>query len=291
MLSKKLIRHRSVFLLSLLVTLILNLLLNVSCTGLRIDRMHRYFKTSLVHNFKEQHIKKIGVYVFSNGASKDGTQPVWYDKVFTYLSLGIVNLSNVDSFDQRFFPPEIKYSSHFHPSDNLQGASNALAKDISSYLSTDGYAAQNLTKDISIKRPSVSDCLSDAQNKGFDAVFIVYYTGMYRWVKFESDNSYSTINATVDVKSWDEFDGFLYLPNAALFDVKTRKRLWSYAYYGLVQQAHIFNFLAPYNSTCEIAIVNKGGSDYNSSAPLAAKMIFQPQYWPGSYTPLPPDTN
>jgi len=257
------------------------------CTGLRIGRMGRYYKTELAPNYKNVHIKKIGVYVFSNGRAKDGTQPPLFRKILFVLSLGIINDINVDSFDQRFFPPEIKAGSKFHPSPDLKDASHQLAMQVAAYLTNKGYSVQLENLPDGMKKPMVYDCISDAAKKGFDAVFIVDYTGMYRWVKFKGSDSYSTGSASFTVNSYDEYTGFLYLPNAAMFDIKTGKRVWASSYYGLVQGAHLFNFLAPYNVTSAVAVVNQGGSNSQNAAENAAKMIFKPKYWPGSFVDLP----
>ncbi len=192
-----------------------------------------------------------------------------------------------------FFPERITQESVFEPAKSSAGPSFELALNIKRELVSKGYSA-NAVNDLGHDtRISIKDIISNARQNGFDAAFIVYYSGLDKWTSYSTttytpyyagDGRYRHSKSVI----YDVHKGFLYLPNAALIDTKDNSMLWSTQHYGLVEYAKVFNISGqPFNKVVTEAILPYGDKSYLEAAGLAKDMIFKPEFWPRSFIEFP----
>ncbi len=257
--------------------------------GFRTWYKGKYFNSALAKDFKERDIKKIGVYVFSDGAAKDakgGSRG--FDGFLTNIykpGFGTKGISKEDvSLDKKYYPEDVTLGSAFNPDTSNSGPSSELAIQIAKKLTAMGYVARDVLGLGHSGTVSLDQCIKDAKSKNYDAAFVVYYSGLDKWPEYsgkEITSSLITTHVTI-------YDGFLYIPNAALFAVKDGARLWNNSYYGIVENAHFFNISAePYTKLVHKAIIHNGDETYIKAAPKAVKLLFEPEYWQDSFAPLP----
>jgi hypothetical protein len=236
--------------LTLVFIVFLLLLQGCGISGFMLSDRGQYFHTTICENFKEKKIEKIAVFVYSNGKN---------DEYSTY------------SISKSYYPPKITKELVYNPDSTNSGPSMELALQIVDEFKEKGYYAkdiQELGHHGEIKYKNIIDV---AKKQGFDAAFIVYYTGVNKRLFYYSYNY-----------------GYLYLPNAALFSTKNDELLWSTQFYGLVEKAHYLNFSGQGFNTVIMEVVNDFGDvTYPSAAKKAKDVLFKPKYFPKSYIEIP----
>ncbi len=251
----------------------------VGCLGTQLHNRGKYFRTTLATDAAIDDIRTIGVYVVSDQAFIDAS-----------------NLYHF-GFDSDFFPPEVAPGTVIHPDSLINDESAELASAICEQLRGYGFQASPARDLRTSELVTMDTCLADAANKGYDAAFIVYYRGVRAWTKFDreihsyhkvgKDKHYTTFYGVVSHVD----SGYLYVPNVAFCRTSTRQSIWTYCYYGLVEQAHDFNFASdPFNITVSEALYPLTDSTYKLAAPKAAASIFSPTYWKGSFKKFPTRT-
>jgi hypothetical protein len=279
------------------VALVAIMFLGTGCAGLRLWEKGRYFQTELSPGIKPDQIHNIGVYVYSDGEAVNGTEIPFdvFDLIGDILMFPIKLFSTGAHFNStqvglnsKFFTDEIRTGESFEPDTSNSGPSLELATAVQSQLKDLGYGAEIVTDLGHSKEISVEDCLAHAKKAGYDAVFIVHYTGMKSWTEFAGTQITEGYRSTLITTKIKIHNGYLFIPNAALFDTKSGQRLWATSNYGIVEHAHIPNLSGePFIMVESSALIYNGDDDYFKAAPKAALMIFSPQMWKESFKEFP----
>lgn len=272
-------------------------MLSSGCAGLKLWQKGRHFQTSLDPAYAPDSVSKVAVYVFSEGEPIDGKDiPVdALDVIGSILMLPIKLLSGDFSFGgtqiglhQSFFPHKVATDLTMEPDMSNAGPSLELANNIREHLAEKGYPATVISTIEHKGEIPMSQVLAHARSEGYDAAFVVYYAGLKSWTEYAGTEVYTRGRTTVTQTNVNVYNGFLFLPNAGLFDVNTGKMMWSYSNYGIVQKAHTPNISGePFVVVSSESLVKKGGDDYFVAAKNAAKLMFDPEHWPQSYIDLP----
>lgn len=271
------------------------------CTGMKWYQSGEYFQMTLDEDFDPMTIRTVGIYVFSEGEPESAVRTTawsnvdgldYLDQLFfwplLFFSAGGVGPRKLtdDSyeFSQNHYPPRVESDATFYPDTSNSGPSLELGMAIKKELEERGYRAEVYTDLGHAGDVSVQQCLEHAREHKKDAAFITCYRGINKWRRLQGTETKS--GATI--LQYERWEGFLYLPNSAFFLTEREEMVWSNAYYGVVQNAHIVN-LADERLVKVIpeAIIEKGGSTYFEAAEPAIGMIFEPEYWPGSHKPFP----
>lgn len=263
--------------------------------GFRTKDKDKIFHTTLNETFPDKKIDKIGVFVYSNGSAIEGLPKsdfkgfrFLYQSGFGYSLAKTPEDLTIDRYD---FPTKISNESVFNPDSSNSGPSSELASKVVNVLNDKGYSSKEILDLGHNNKIKCEEILARASKLGLDAVFVVYYTGIKKWYKFKGvDVAYGYQSKTI-ISKIDSYSGFLYLPNAALISTKTGEILWSTQYYGLIQNAHYWNFSGQYfNQVAMDGLYEYGGDSYIEAAAKAADMIFKPKYWKKSFIEFPGST-
>jgi hypothetical protein len=283
----------------LIVAFLLGLILTSCGTyGFRFSNKGKYFKSELAEDFSNYKIRKVGIYVFSNGPEVDGKEYIKRVPGFTFLYTnpftGRLGYSNDEVGMQReYFPPAICEDSEFKPSKENEIASKAFSENIKSELRAKGYEAEIVSELGHEGEIEYEKVIQNSKSKGFDAAFIVYYSGLKNWTEHggtEIDRSYGGDGNTRTVATTKVIvsEGYMYLPNAVMSSTESGKILWSTRHYGLLERAHLFNLSGEdYNMVCTKEMLNYGAKDYKEASVKAVEILFRPKYWLKSYVALP----
>lgn len=266
------------------------------CSGLKWWQQGRYFKTSVARDFKPADDQRIAVYVFSEGEAIDGTDRPTdaFDIAETIISVplmllggGIPNQTQI-GISPAFYPDPITASAIFEPDTSNAGPSLELASAIREELNSRGFSAAVVTDLGHSGEIPLKSVLKDAKDKGYEQALVVYYSGLRKWTQYAGTETYSRGRNTVVQTNVNQFNGFLFLPNAALLNTSNGRQLWSSSYYGLVENAHIINFSGePFVKAVTDRIIVNGADDYMKAAVLAARSLFEPTAWTLGVAPFP----
>lgn len=247
------------------------------CSGLKLGNKGKYFQMTLQENFDPNTVRRVGVYVFSQVEERNAARKVELtpDEIIDRAILSTV-LLNMQS---KHYPPKVTPDTKFNPDTASSGPSLELAIGIQNELEKRGYKAE-VFMDVGHNRTvTVQQCLAHAREQGMDAAFIVGYREITHWQK-PPEAGFMFENTIVD--------GFLFLPNSGFFNAKTEEMIWSNNYYGLVETAHVMNFVdEEFTRMVPGAIVNSGAETYFDAVAPAVELIFTPKYWPESQKPFP----
>jgi nucleotide-binding universal stress UspA family protein len=268
------------------------------CAGLRMWERNRYFRTEVKPNLDSNSIQTIGVYAFSNGEQIDGsdTPTDAFDVIETILiKVPVGLLTGSLSFGgpqvglhKLFYPDEVTAGIVFEPDTSNAGPSLELASAVKEQIEQRGYKAKVVTNIGHSGEISLESCLKHARENGFDAIFVAHYSGLTTWTEFGGQDVFRTSKYTIVKTNVISHTGYLYIPNAALFDVKSGERIWNHCYYGVVQKGHLPNLAGEeFVQVASDALIHNGADDYFKSAPKAAKVLFEPGLWPDSFVEFP----
>ncbi|MDB5035216.1 MAG: hypothetical protein JWQ98_2457 [Chlorobi bacterium] len=231
------------------------------CTGLLSTDAGKYFHCERKGDIRTDNIKAVGIYTFSSG-------PIIY----------------AEGLEPDLYPPEITGTTLLAPDTINTEPSRELARAIKRELELRGYKAPVMSGLGHSKAVNVNNCLADARSKGMDAVFITYYAGISsRWRYARSTGRAPSLETTSTHRN-----GYMYLPNSALFDARTGDLLWSNSYYGLVENAHVVNISNEgFIDIVPEALIETGDENFVGAASKAVKNIFTPPLWPDSFREFP----
>ncbi len=273
----------------IIATVIAGILFNsCSFTGMEVWKKGRYYHTEIADDFSERKIRKIGVYVFSEGGAVDGTQSsLTAGRIIsaimlapTFWGLFLLMPPTATGAQEYFFLDEITNNSEFNPVLDNAGPSLELGIQVSRRLQKIGYKAKVIEELGHKSKVNVDACIDNAKNKKYDAAMIVHYNAIEKW------NYYGNLASIIFRMT--EKNEFLFVPNAALFDTKTREIIWKSSYYGLVENAHHFNIIGePFSRPSNKAIMEMNANTYLEAAGKAADVLLNPSYWKGSFKSLP----
>lgn len=266
------------------------------CIGFRLWEKGKYFKTDRKEDFDQRGFSKVGIYVFSDGAPRDGKNDPFdaADVISSIISLPVTLMGggspvqSTGGVSKGYFPGPIKASSEFEPDTSNTGPSLELAAAVKKQLDDRGYKSEVVSDMPHSGTVTVESCLKDARDKGFDAAFIVNYTGLKSWTKYAGTTTEYVGRRTITRTNVQVFEGYLYLPSAAIFDVRKNDEVWQTSYYGIVEHAHTFNFSSePFTEVVSDVVIANGADTFVAAAPLAAQSLLTPKYWPESYKEVP----
>jgi hypothetical protein len=278
----------------------------MGCAGLKLSEQKKYFRTERKEGLDASKLGKIGVYVFSNGPLRDGLDIPYelideFDQALT-LPLGFLTLATVGvqdkmrarhSIHKNFFPPEIVRSLVLESDSSSEWPSMVLARAVAGQIADRGFDVEIAGRPEHMGRVSVEQCLEDARDRHYTTACIVYYTGLYQWEEVVGEKlviytSSSGRMAGSNVPIAEIRNGQLYLTNAALFDAASGERVWANSHYGLVQRAHLPNLESdPFVEVVSKALVSNGSPSLDTAAATAARILFNPTYWRGSFKEFP----
>lgn len=267
------------------------------CGGLKVWQNGRHFQTSLSPKYAADSVDKVAVYVFSEGEAVNGQDIPMdaLDIVGSILMLPIKLLSGDFSFGgtqiglhQSHFPYKVERGVTFEPDSRNAGPSLELANAVKEHLSDKGYPATVITTMPHTGEIPLADVLAHARNEGYDVAFVVYYKGLSSWTEYAGTETHYSGRTRIVTTNVNVFNGFLFIPNAGMFDVNTGEQLWKYNNYGMVQKAHLPNLAGePFVAVVSEALVRNGGDDYFIAAKKAATLLFDPEHWQKSFIEIP----
>lgn len=272
------------------------------CSGMKLWEQGDYFQSELTKEFEVDDMSRIGIYVFSDGESRDGTKKPFdaaelVEQIIT-LPLQILSGSftigmSQYGFSTKFFPPAVTADATFEPDTSNAGPSLELATQIKNELKSWGYNPEVVTDLGHRNEVSVAQCLEHARTKQYDGAFIVCYSGLVRWAEYAGTATTTVSSAvsgssTVTTQLYNIVNGYLYLPNASFFDAKSGERLWNNWFYGIYENAHVFNVSdEPFTIVSDKVVLTMTDSDYFKAAGKAIGTLFRPLNWPDSFTEFP----
>lgn len=267
------------------------------CVGLRMWEKGKYFSSDRAADFEQRNINTVGIYVFSEGKAVDGSEKPFngWDVVNSVLSLPLVLFGRYSfggpqiGVSKYHYPDRVELGSVFEPDTANAGPSIELATALKKELEERGYTAVVVADMPHSGEIPVDRCLKHAKESGYDAAFIVDYVGLKRWTEYAGETTSQVGRTTVVTTHVNTYDGYLYLPNGAMFDVKKNNELlWRTSYYGLVEHAHVPNFSSePFTQVVNEPVIANGGETYFAAAPKAAKVLLAPTKWADSFKELP----
>ncbi|MEP7217729.1 MAG: hypothetical protein ABI876_02370 [Bacteroidota bacterium] len=227
------------------------------CAGFSSGDAGKYYRCERRRDIRTDNIKSVGIYTFSSG-------PIVY----------------ANGLEPDLYPSEITRASVLAPDTANTKPSLELARAIKRELESRGYRAPMMLSLGHSNAVSVNDCLNNARSGGMDAIFITYYTGI------SSQGRYGAPYGSADHSTHK--NGYMYLPNSALFDARTGDLLWSNSYYGIVQNAHAFNISNEgFIDIVPEALIETGDESFPGAASKTVKNIFNPLLWPDSFREFP----
>jgi hypothetical protein len=272
-----------------------------SCYGLAVSDMGKHYQTEKAPELDGMSFKKIGVYAVSDGKAQSingtnalvygvGMYPFWVIPFpYTAALISRPNVTDIYGFSPGDFPSKITIPFKVRTDSVNTGPSFELALAVQKQLDERGFQAEAVS-DMSHSGNVSSDAiLSHAKNAGYDAAFVMVYTLYKRWQRMTGSQTVSTgYRSTATIVNVSYYEGYLFLPSAALVDVNTGRILWSSAYYGLVSNAHTPNVSNQAMSVAvNEAIIEQGRDTYVDAAKVTVDRLFSPKYWKGSYKPFP----
>jgi hypothetical protein len=250
----------------LLALLSIVTMVSSGCAGLFLWEKGKFYHSEAMDSATvvAKNIQSVGVYAFSNGEAIEHTM--------------MIGLSMYD------WPSEVTASSSFDPDTSLAGPSLEISNVVAKQLNERGYNAKAVSDLGHNGTITVEQCLKDAKAKGYDGAFIIHYSGVKNW----QQNLGSTYSGRTETIHLAEHDGFLYIPNATFFETKTGDQIWKNSYYGLVENAHLFNFSnQSFVKVVESSMVNNDAGTYIGAAPKAVNVLLEPTLFPGTTKPFP----
>ncbi|MEO5931618.1 MAG: hypothetical protein ABIR47_16910, partial [Candidatus Kapaibacterium sp.] len=251
--------------------------LTTGCAGLRFWDKGKFYQCELKDNIQTENIRTVGIYVYSNGEAVDGKEPardaadVIGDVIMfpiKLLALGQIDAGSGTQvgMSKHFFPTKITKSLVLEPDTTNAGPSLELANAVKEEIASRGYNAKVVTDLGHSGKISVDQCLKHAKANGYDAIFVVNYTGLNRWTKYAGTDMVYGYKTRTEITRVNVFDGYLYIPNSALLDATTGETLWSNSYYGLVEKAHLASpGSESFNQAVSNALVDNGDDTYFKS--------------------------
>lgn len=275
------------FLIAIIITITIN-----SCSGLRVWDKGKYYKVQYNSSIELPYEPKLGIYVFSDGKPIDGRNKPFdaFNLIGDIIAFPITILSILSPTNpqigvhQKHYTNPVTLSSSFYPDTSNSGPSLELALAAQKALDSLGYNSDIILDMGHNKKITTTECLINAQNKNYDLIFIIYYSCLSDWRLLEGYTH--TGNTTIIRYSLNK--GFLFIPNAALIDVKRSEIIWSYSYYGLVENAHLINLSQePFIKIDPKALIPSAAPTYIEAAPKAVELIFNPPLWRKSFISFP----
>lgn len=287
----------------LFIALVISSLLSSGCTGLKMWEKGDYFQSDVAKDFDVNEVRRVGVYVYSNGEAIDGTsRPFDVTELLEQIVLLPVQLLSGSftfggpqiGFTTKFYPSKVTTETVMETDTSNAGPSLELANKIKSKLNEFGYLAETITDLGHDGDISVEQCIVHARENRYDAAFVVYYSGLSRWTKFAGTSTRTTYdyvsgtNTTINTTHVDVFNGYLYLPNTTMFATESGKVLWKNWYYGVYENAHIINLAGEeFTAVANSVIYPMADEDYFKASTKAVETIFAPTAWPDSFTEFP----
>src|SRR5207253_608713 len=108
------------------------------------------------------------------------------------------------------WPTEVTPDATFSPDTSMAGPSLEFAKAVCKQLEEKGLSAKAVTELGHSNEITAQQCMTHAKAQGFDGAFIVYYTGL----SWKPATSASYMGGVIQTSG-----GFLYIPNAAFYEV------------------------------------------------------------------------
>lgn len=272
------------------------------CMGMKVWEKGDYFQSDLSNEFKPEEVSKIGIYVFSEGEPVDGSdRPFDIAELMQQILLLPVSLATGQfSFGQaqvglskKFYPPAVTKGLVMEPDTSNSGPSLELANKVKEKLNEYGYTGEVVTELGHGNEISTQQCLQHAKEAGYDGALVIYYAGLSKWTKFAGTETHTYYrgsggSTSVTTTLYDIINGYLYLPNATLFSTKSEDILWSNWYYGIYENAHLFNLSGEeFTDISDDVLFPLTDEDYFKAANKAAAMIFEPAAWPDSFNKFP----
>ena len=273
------------------------------CTGLKMWEKGDYFQSELSSQFDINEVSRVGVYVYSDGDTKDGSdRPFDVAELVEQIVLLPLQLASGSlsfgrpqiGFNTKFYPSRVTVETVMEPDTANAGPSLELANKIQSRLKEYGYTAEVVTDLGHEGEISVQNCILHARDNNYDAAFVVYYAGLSRWTKFAGTTSrrsydYATgRSTTITTTLVDVLNGYLYLPNVTMFSSETGNVLWKNWYYGIYENAHLPNLSGEtFTKVADDLIYPLTDEDYFKAASKALDAIFEPAAWPDSFKEFP----
>lgn len=289
--------------LPLLTSLMTAAFLFQGCTGLKMWEKGDYFQTELSKDYDINKVGKIGIYVYSDGETIDGSdRPFDVAELVEQIVLLPLQLASGSfsfgrsqiGFNTKFYPSSLTKETVMEPDTSNSGPSLELANKLKIKLGEFGYNPEIVTDLGHNGEISVEQCLAHAKENRYDAAFIVYYSGLSRWTKFGGTSTrtaydYATgYNTTITTTLVDVFNGYLYLPNATMFSTESGEVLWKNWYYGIYEHAHLPNLAGEtFTKVADDLIYPLTDDDYFKASTKAVEAMFAPTAWPDSFVELP----
>lgn len=280
------------------------------CYGLSYDAKGRFYQTEKASDLDSRTFIKIGVYTVADGSYRahEGNRqgiPGWGVLFDLMLRLTLISRSHqTDPYGFRpdDFPAKIALPFEVSVDSSVSGTNMDLALALQRQLTVRGFMAE-----VAVDAPNQGIVTSDtvlghARSNGYDAAFVTVYRVFTRWQELVKQGTSETTNSggpmgagspifwtrRITMDSVDKRSGFLFIPSAALIDVRTGSILWSSAYYGLVSHAHVANISdQAFSVAINKAIIENGREQRHEAANVMAEELFNPRYWKGSYKAFP----
>ncbi len=177
------------------------------------------------------------------------------------------------------------------PDTSNTGPSLELALQVREQLNQRGYSGIVMEDLGHSNAITVKECLANAREHKLDAAIVVFYSGLHTWREPnycpECLDYRSMWRTRVSLFS-SLHHGYLYLPNATIFNPADESTIWSTNYYGVLQEAHLPNLSnEDLASVADLAVLPSADTDYFAAAPKTARLMFDPLFWPGSFKEFP----
>lgn len=238
------------------------------CSGLAMWQKGHFYHSEVADSSAVSNVHSVGVYVFSDGESEHKSK----------YNLGFI--------PGDWPGAEVAKGSTFSPDSSNSGPSLEFANALVKELNERGYNAKAVTDLGHSHEVTLDQCLENAKKAGYDGAFVAYYKGYTSWNT--SDVGRRTYGSNVNVINITIREGFLYLAHGGFFDAKSDQQLWKNSYYGLVENAHMFNLSdEPFVKVISDAVVDNGAEDYMKAAPIAATVLLAPKRWAETTKPFP----